>query len=82
MFCCRIVFKIVNLEKLEWVFYENCYDFVSEEEFWDWGYKNYVWNNYKYNRVKEFFKEKGKLKYMCKMREYLVVDRLLIEEWG
>lgn len=82
MFCCRTALKIVNSEKLERVLQENRHDFVSEEELQDRGYKNHVWNNYKHNRIKESLKEKGKLKYMCKMREHPVADRPPTEEWG
>uniref|UniRef100_K1QSD3 cAMP-dependent protein kinase regulatory subunit n=1 Tax=Magallana gigas TaxID=29159 RepID=K1QSD3_MAGGI len=76
----RTALKIVNSEKLERVLQENRHDFVSEEELRDRGYKNHVWNNYKHNRIKESLKEKGKLKYMCKMREHPVADRPPTEE--
>lgn len=76
----RTALKIVNSEKLERVLQENRHEFVSEEELRDRGYKNHVWNNYKHNRIKESLKEKGKLKYMCKMREHPVADRPPTEE--
>lgn len=76
----RTALKIVNSEKLERVLQENRHDFVSEEELRDRGYKNHIWNNYKHNRIKESLKEKGKLKYMCKMREHPVADRPPTEE--
>ncbi|XP_022344135.2 uncharacterized protein LOC111137127 isoform X4 [Crassostrea virginica] len=71
----RTALKVVNSEKLERILQENRHDFVSEEELRDRGYKNHVWNSYKHNRIKESLKEKGKLKYMCKMSEHPVADR-------
>ncbi|XP_062593062.1 uncharacterized protein LOC134254549 isoform X2 [Saccostrea cucullata] len=76
----RTALKVVNFEKLERILQENRHDFVDEDELRDRGYKNHIWNNYKHNKVKESLKEKGKLKYMCKMREHPVADRPPSEE--
>ncbi|XP_061162909.1 uncharacterized protein LOC133172114 isoform X2 [Saccostrea echinata] len=76
----RTALKVVNFEKLERILQENRHDFVDEDELRDRGYKNHIWNNYKHNKVKESLKEKGKLKYMCKMREHPVTDRPPSEE--
>ncbi|XP_069112796.1 uncharacterized protein [Argopecten irradians] len=61
----RVAFQVLNKEILVRFVEEHRHEFPPEDSLMDRGYRNTLWNNYKFYRIKETLKEKGKLHYMC-----------------
>ncbi|XP_033763742.1 LOW QUALITY PROTEIN: uncharacterized protein LOC117344960 [Pecten maximus] len=61
----RVAFQVLHKEILVRFVEEHRHEFPPEDSLMDRGYRNTLWNNYKFYRIKETLKEKGKLHYMC-----------------
>ncbi|XP_060077591.1 uncharacterized protein LOC132557120 [Ylistrum balloti] len=61
----RVAFQVLSKEILVRYVEEHRHDFPPEHSLMDRGYRNTLWNNYKFYQIKETLKEKGKLHYMC-----------------
>ncbi|XP_021364879.1 uncharacterized protein LOC110457797 isoform X2 [Mizuhopecten yessoensis] len=61
----RVAFQVLSKDILVRFVEEHRHDFPPEHSLMDRGYRNTLWNNYKFYRIKETLKENGKLHYMC-----------------